>query len=55
MDLVFVFDIEALMSLNPELMQSPEDFLLYLEQALESGELTLDEVTNLIRDYNQRS
>ena len=43
-----------LASLNNELTQSPEDFLIYLEEALESGELTIDEVVQLIHDFNHR-
>ena len=45
--------LEFLMS-NKLTTQSPEEFLCYLEEALESGELTLDEVVQLIHDFNRR-
>lgn len=54
MDLILIGEHDVLASLSNELTQSPEDFLIYLEDALESGELTLDEVTILIHDYNHR-
>lgn len=54
MELILTSDHDLLDSLSNELMQSTEDFLIYLEDALESGELTIDEVAQLIHDYNQR-
>lgn len=54
MDLILIGEHDVLASLSNELTQSPEDFLIYLEDALESGELTLDEVIVLIHDYNHR-
>lgn len=54
MEIVLTGDHDLLNSLSNELMQSPEDFLTYLEEALESGELTIDEVTQLIHDFNHR-
>lgn len=54
MDLILIGEHDVLASLSNELTQSPEDFLIYLEDALESGELTLDEVILLIHDYNHR-
>lgn len=54
-DLIFIGEHDVLASLNKDLDLSPEEFIIYLEEALESGELTLDEVTILIRDYNRRS
>ena len=54
MDLILIGEHDVLASLSNELTQSPEDFLIYLEEALESGELTLDEVIILIHDYNHR-
>lgn len=54
MDLILIGEHDVLASLSNELTQSPEDFLIYLEDALESGELTLDEVIILINDYNHR-
>lgn len=52
MYLILIGEHDLLASLSNELTQSPEDFLIYLEDALESGELTLDEVITLIRDFN---
>lgn len=54
MNLILIGEHDVLASLSNELTQSPEDFLIYLEDALESGELTLDEVIILIHDYNHR-
>lgn len=54
MDLILIGEHDVLASLSNELTQSPEDFFIYLEDALESGELTLDEVIILIHDYNHR-
>ena len=55
MDLILIGEHDVLASLSNELTQSPEDFLIYLGEALESGEFTIDEVAQLIHDYNQRS
>lgn len=52
MDLIFIGDDDLLADLCTDLTQSPEDFLIFLENALESGELTLGEVAILISDYN---
>ena len=54
MELILIGEHDLLASLSNELTQSPEDFLIYLEDALESGELTLDEAIVLIHDYNRR-
>ena len=54
MELVLIGEHDVLASLSNELTQSPEDFLTYLEDALESGELTTDEVAQLIYDFNHR-
>lgn len=54
MELVLIGDHDLLASLSNELTQSPEDFLIYLEEALESGELTIDEVAQIIHDLNHR-
>lgn len=54
MDLVLIGEHDVLAVLSTELTQSPEDFLIYLEDALESGELTIDEVAQLIHDFNNR-
>lgn len=54
MDLVLTDTNDLLDFLSNELTQSPEDFLIYLEEALESGELTIDEVVQLVHDFNHR-
>jgi len=51
MELVLIGEHDLLASLNNEHTQSPEDFIIYLEEALESGELTIDEVVQLIHDF----
>ncbi|GIV03809.1 MAG: hypothetical protein KatS3mg015_2639 [Fimbriimonadales bacterium] len=52
MILIFVDKHDVLDFLSNELPQSPEDFLIYLEEKLEAGELTIDEVAQLMRDFN---
>lgn len=54
MEFVLIDEHNILDFLSNEHAQSPEDFLIYLEEALESGELTIDEVVQLIRDFNRR-
>lgn len=54
MEFILIGDHDLLASLSNELTQSPEDFLIYLEEALESGELTIDEVAQIIYDHNHR-
>ena len=54
MDLVLIGERDLLDSLSNERTQSAEDFLIYLEEALESGELTIGEVAELIHDFNGR-
>lgn len=53
MDIILIGEPDVLAALCDELVLSPEEFLLYLEAALESGELSLDEARLLIRDYNR--
>lgn len=55
MELVLIGEHDLLTALSGEHTQSPEDFITYLEEALESGELTIDEVAQLIHDHNRRS
>lgn len=55
MELVLISEHSLLAHLSDEHMQSTEEFIIYLEEALESGELTIDEVAQLIRDHNGRS
>ena len=54
MELVLIGEHDLLASLSNELTQSPEDFIIYLEEALESGELTIDEVVQLIHNFNRK-
>lgn len=54
MELVLIGEHDLLAQLSNELTQSTEDFLIYLEDALESGKLSIDEVAQLIHDYNHR-
>lgn len=54
MEHVLIGEHDLLARLNNERTQSPEDFFIYLEDALESGELTIDEVSQLIHDFNHR-
>lgn len=55
MELVLIEEHDVLNFLINEHEQSPEDFLSCLEDALESGELDIDEVAQLIHDFNHRS
>ncbi len=52
--LTFIANIELLIDLSEERHSSPEDLLLWLEDALESGELTMEEVQQYLEDYNSR-
>lgn len=54
MHLTFTTSIELLIELSEERHASPEDFLLWLEEALEAGELTISEVQQMLLDYNSR-
>lgn len=54
MHLTFTTSIELLIELSEERHASPEDFLLWLEEALEAGELTLEEAQQYLFDYNNR-
>lgn len=55
MELVLIGEHDMLARLSSGCAQSLEDFIIYLEEALESGELTIDEVAQLIHDHNRRS
>lgn len=56
MDHILIGDSEVLAFLaKDDLHLSPEEFLLWLEDALESGEITTDEAAQLIADYNKPS
>lgn len=55
MEHVLIGNYTLLARLSSDCIQSPEDFITYLEEALESGELTIDEVAQLIHDHNHRS
>ena len=52
---VYGFETHTLEALCPQRAPSPEDFLIYLEEALESGELTIDEVAQLVHDFTRRN
>jgi hypothetical protein len=54
MDYVFISEHDVLTALSNERAQSPEDFLIYLEEGLESGDLTIDEVAQLLHDWNSK-
>lgn len=54
MILEFNAKIEILIDLSGECFSSPEDFLCALEEALEAGMLTMDEVRSLIADLNRK-
>jgi len=54
MHLTFTAHIEVLIEMSEERHDSPEEFLMQLEEALEMGELTLSEVQQLLADYNSR-
>lgn len=54
MHLTFTAHIEVLIEMSEERHDSPEEFLIWLEEALETGELTLSEVQQMLADYNSR-
>lgn len=54
MHLVLTANIEILIEMSEERHSSPEDFIVWLEEALESGELSLDDVRQYLTDYNTR-
>lgn len=54
MDISFVGGTDALEIYAREQSMSPEDYLIWLEEQLEAGDLTIHEVTEMIRDYNKR-
>lgn len=54
MQLILIGDLDLLERLIPELYASPEDFLIYIEELIETGQYDLDEIRQLIHDYNRR-
>lgn len=52
--IVFMDNDSLLEFLNSEVQESPEEFLIRMEEALEQGLLTEDEVTVLVRDFMQK-
>lgn len=54
MEFVLIDEHVVLDFLSNEHEQSPEDFLSCLEEALESGALDIDEVAQLIHDFNHK-
>lgn len=60
MDIMYTDDDELLVyladnDLDGDLHGSPEQFLIWLEGSLESGDITIDEAIMLIKDHNERS
>lgn len=53
MDLLLIAENDVLAALVIDTQQSPEQFLCELEDALERGDLTIEEVTQLINDFNR--
>lgn len=51
---VLLSEQDGLCALSQEHSPSPEDFLIDLEERLESGELTIDEIITIMNDYNTR-
>jgi len=54
MEFVLIGEHDVLTALSSERAHSPEDFLIYLEEGLESGDLTIDEVAQLLHDWNSK-
>lgn len=59
MDIMYTDDNELLTHLADNnadggLHGSPEQFLIWLEESLESGDLTIDAAILLIKDHNNR-
>ncbi len=55
MYLLFVGGQNEIDELMIEQTESPEDILLRLEEALENGELTIEDACNFLKDYSSRS
>lgn len=53
MEFILIDEHDVLDFLSNELTLSPEEFLEHLEEALESGELTIDEAVQLIHDFTK--
>jgi len=53
--ITYFADEDVLESLSEEHTLSPEDFLVALEEQLETGELALDDAIALINDYMSRN
>ena len=51
-NITFWGDMNLLAQISLEVSASPEQFLLTLEAQLESGELTITEAKQLIKDFN---
>lgn len=54
MHLTFTANIEILIELSGDVHASPEELLLWLEEMLESQQLTLDEVQQYLTDFNSK-
>ncbi len=55
MFLLFLGEQYEVDKLITEQTESPEDILLRLEEALENGELTIEDACNFLKDYSSRS
>lgn len=54
MHLILTANIELLIELSGDTHASPEELLLWLEEMLESQQLTLEEVQQYLTDFNNR-
>ena len=54
MHLTFTANIEILIELSGDVHASPEELLLWLEDMLESQQLTLEEVQQYLTDFNSK-
>ena len=51
MELILIGEHDVLAFLSNELTHSPEEFLEVVEDLLESGEISIDEVAQIIHDF----
>lgn len=52
MEHILIGEIQILDLLSTTHSQSPEDFLDELEESIESGELTMSEAIDMLKDFN---
>ena len=55
MEHILIGEIQILDLLSTTHSQSPEDFLDELEESIESGELTMSEAIDMLKDFNRRT